>query len=255
MADLPRGSADRLIHLLKLIAAGPYHFSLGDLAARAQLPASTVHRLLQVLLRAGLTERGPGQSYRVGRELYRIASQLVARFDLTRSAHPLLEQLVSEWHETAVLCAYSPAARRAVIADVVMTPHPLRFSVEKGNAIELPWGSIGRAILAFLTPGEIEAVLRDAKVGPISGRSRPPRDEMEGELAAIRKDGFARYFNPGFDLAGIAAPVFGSGHEILGCIGVTMPSRRYRQHAQDQLALAVRDAARELSSLAVVSHG
>ena len=210
--EAPRGSADRLVHLLKLVAGGPSHFSLGDLAQRARLPASTVHRLLQVLLRSGLVERGPGQSYRPGRELHRLASQLVSRFDLGRSARPFLGE------------------------------------------VGLPWGSLGRAILAHLPAGEIEAVFRETTTGPLTGRPRPSRDEFEAALAQVRADGFARYFDPRFDLAGIAAPIFGADREQLGCLGVTMPSSRYQLHLQDDLAEAVREGARELSQLAAISY-
>lgn len=252
--DAPRGAADRLAYLLKLVAGGPSHFSLGDLARRAGLPASSVHRLLQVLLRSGLVERGPGQSYRPGRELHRLASQLVSRFDLGRSARPILERLVANWHETAVLCAYSPTARHAVIVDAVLSPHPLRFNVEVGMEIGLPWGSLGRAILAHLPAGEIEAVFRGTTTGPLTGRPRPSHDEFGVDLARIRDDGFARYFDPGFDLAGIAAPIFGADRELLGCIGVTMPSSRYRLHVQDDLAAAVCEGANELSQLAAIAY-
>ena len=37
----PRGAADRLAYLLKLIAAGPPQFTLGELAASAGLPTSS----------------------------------------------------------------------------------------------------------------------------------------------------------------------------------------------------------------------
>jgi DNA-binding IclR family transcriptional regulator len=254
MAEPPRGAADRLAHLLKLIASGPPRFTLGELSERAGLPASSVHRLLQVLLRSGLVERGAGQAYRQGRELHRLASQLVANFDLARSARPFLEALVAQWQETAVLCVYSPALRKAVIADVADTPHPLRFAVQRGGEISLPWGSLGRAILAFLPPGEIEAVMRETTVGPLTGRPRSTRPEMEAELALIRRKGYARYYDPRYDIAGMAGPVFGADREILGCIGVTMPSKRYQLHQEDDLALAVREAGLKLSELAAISH-
>lgn len=255
MNEMPSGSADRMIHLLKLVTAGPDHFSLGHLAERARLPASTVHRLLQVLLRSGLVERGPAQSYRIGRELYRISSQLVSRFDLGRCARPLLERLVTEWQQTTVLCAYSPVARHAVVVDLVVSPQGPRFSIGKGDAIELPWGCFGRSILAFLAPGEIEAILRDVKAGPVCGLPVPLRHDMEQQLTAIRAGGVARCFDPRLDLAGVAAPIFGADRAILGCVGVAMSSGRGRQHAPDDLALAVRDAARELSSAAAVATG
>lgn len=250
----PRGAGDRLLYLLKLVASGPQRFLLSELAARAELPASSVHRLLKVMQRSGLVERGDGQSYRLGRELHRLASQLVAGFDLIRSARPLLQELVGAWHETAVLCVYSPTQRAAVIADVVVTPHPLRFSVDRGGQVSLPWGSLGRAILAFLPPGEIETIMREASVGPLTGRPRSSRQEMEQALAVIRERRHARYYDPSHDIAGIAAPVFGAFGEILGCIGVTMPSRRYRLHHEDELARAVSSAAAQLSDMAAISH-
>ncbi|MEO8722739.1 MAG: IclR family transcriptional regulator [Sphingobium sp.] len=254
MADPPRGAADRLAYLLKFIANGPARFSLGELAERSNLPASSLHRLLQALLRAGLVERGAGQEYRPGRELHRLASQLIASFDLTRSARPLLERLVEDWHETAVLCAYSPTLRKAHIVEVVMTPHPLRYSVDKGGEIALAWGSLGRAILAFLPPSEIEAVIRGPTVGPLTGSPRLPRPELFAELAKVRTNGHSRYYSPKIEIAGIAAPVLGHGAEILGCIGVTMPSNRYQLHRADNLAVAIQDSASELSGLAAIAY-
>jgi DNA-binding IclR family transcriptional regulator len=253
MAEPPRGAADRLAYLLKLIASGPPRFTLGEMADRAQLPASSVHRLLQVLLRSGLVERGGGQSYRQGRELHRMASHLVANFDLVRSARPCLQELVANWGETAVLCVYSPTLRKAVIADVAETSNPLRFAVERGGEIALPWGSLGRAILAFLPAGEIEAITRESTVGPLTGRPRSSRPEMEQALAQIRIERVARYYNPDHDIAGIAGPIFGADGEILGCIGVTMPSKRFQLHLEDDLATAVRETAEQLSAQARTS--
>lgn len=253
-SKVPRGSADRLAYLLKLVAAGPPQFTLGELADRAALPASTVHRLLQALVRSGLVERGQGQSYRPGRELHRLASQLVASFDLVRCARPLLDELVAQWQETAVLCVYSPVLRAGIIADVAVTPHPLRFSVERGGEVQLPWGSLGHAILAFLPEGDAEAIMREASVGPLTGRPRSPRGEMTQEFQLIRTRGYARYYDPRHDIAGIAGPVFGPFHEIIGCLGVTMPSKRYQLHLEDDLAIAVRQAALQLSEMAAISH-
>lgn len=254
VSGAPIGSAGKIIYLLKLIVAGPHQFSLGDLAGRAQLPVSSVHRLLQEMVRSGLIERGKDQSYRTGRELHRLASQIVSRFDLTRSAHPLLEKLVEDWQETAVLCAYSPVGRNAVIADAVLTPHALRFAVEKGQEVSLPWGSLGRAILAFLPAGEIEAVMREAKAGPITGQPRSPRPEIHQDLHEIRANGFSRYYNPDNDIAGIASPIFDGTGAVLGCVGVTMPSQRYQLHIEDDLALAVRASASKLSERASIAQ-
>ena len=254
MSDSPTGSGERLVHLIKLIASGPHTFSLREFAARADLPASSVHRLLKILEKTGFVERGAGQTYRSGRELNRIASQLVSRFDLARSARPLLEDLVDRFHETALLSVYSPSARRAVVAEVVLTPHPLRYNIEKGLEVSLPWGSLGRAILAFLPKSEIEMVLRNENAGPLTGRPRPARNELEAEFSQIREHRFARYCESQFDLAGVAAPVFGVEGEILGSLGIIMPSARFNSSEAAMLASAVAATAVDLSGQAAISY-
>jgi IclR family transcriptional regulator, acetate operon repressor len=254
MTEAPRGSGERLVHVIKLIASGPHTFSLREIAERAALPASSVHRLLKILEKTGLVERGSGQTYRRGRELHRIASQVVSRFDLGRSARPLLQDLVDRFHETAVLCAYSPTVRRAVVAEVVLTPNPLRFNVDKGLEVALPWGSLGRAVLAFIPRSEVEMVVRNEHSGPLTGIPRPARDELEAELVQIRERGYARYCEPQIDLAGIAAPVFDGNGEILGSLGVIMLSSRFSAAFESELAAAIRSAAGDLSQQAAISY-
>ena len=254
MGQVPSGSGERLIHLIKLIASGPHSFSLGEFAARAALPASSVHRLLKILEKTGFVERGTGQTYRPGRELHRIASQLVSRFDLARSARPLLQDLVDRFHETAVLCVYSPTVRRAVVAEVVLSPNPLRFNMDKGLEVALPWGSLGRSVLAFLPPSEVEMVLRSERAGPLTGIARPARGDLEAELTQIKLRGYARYCEPQIDLAGLAAPVFNGNQEVLGSLGLIMPSSRFRPEAEDELAAMITAAADDLSKQAAISH-
>lgn len=248
-SETERGTGPRLIALLRLIAEGGRGFSLKELAARTDLPASSVHRLLQVLTRSGMVERGPHQSYGPGRELYRMASLLRAQFDLGRAGRPFLERLWSRWRETSVLCAFNPTSRNGSIIEVMLTSHPLRFAVEVGMELALPWGSLGQAMLAYLPPDDVDAVLAAATVGPLSGRPLAPRAEVLTELERIRQRGYADYFDPSFDVAGVAAPLFGRAGALLGCIGITMPSQRFELHDRREMAGGVSEAAKALSEL------
>ncbi len=245
----PRGSGARLVAVLTVIAEIGPRFSLKELCERVRLPPSTVHRLLRVLLRAGFVERGKGQSYRPGRELYRLASLLRAKFDLSQAARPLLERLWSRWQETTVLGVYNPAARRATVAEALPTRHPLRFTMESGMELTLPWGSLGRAMLAHLPDEDRDVVVAAATTGPLSGRHLPKRSVLRAELEQIRTNGVAVYFDPAYELAGVAAPVLGSGGRLFGCIGIIMPTRRFDQHDAPAMSKAVRGAAQELSGI------
>ena len=253
-SDSERGTGPRLIVLLRLIAEEARSFSLKEISERAGLPPSTAHRLLQVLTRSGLVERGPHQTYGPGRELYRMASLLRGRFDLSRTARPFLERLWAQWQETAVLCLFNPTSRTGTIVDAILTTHPLRFAVEIGMELALPWGSLGQAMLAALTPEEVDAVLAGATTGPLSGRPLAPREEILADLDRIRASGFADYFDPNYDVAGVAAPLLGAEGALIGCLGITMPSRRFDLHDRKAMTAAVRDAARELSELIALQN-
>ena len=251
----PRGAGERLLCLIKLIATQPRSFSLGELAERADLPASSIHRLLKILERNGFVERADARAYRPGRELHRIASLLLSHFDIGRAARPLLEALVRRHGETSVLCVYSPTSRRGIVAEVVLTAHPLRYNVERGIEISLPWGSLGRAILAHLPASEVEMVLRNENSVPLTGRPRPTRESLGKDLAHVREHGVAIFHDRHFDLAGVAGPVFNREGEVLGSLGVVMPSTRFGLHPTNELIGAVRDAARELSEQAAIAFG
>ena len=242
------GTGPRLIALLRLVAEGGRSFSLKEIAGRVGLPPSSAHRLLQVLTRAGMVERGAHQSYGPGRELYRMAALVRARFDLGAAARPFLERLWTQWQETTVLCVYNPTSRTGSIVDVLLTTHPLRFAVEIGMELALPWGSLGQAMLAQLPSADVDAVLRVATTGPLSGRPLGPRAEVLAYLQRIRDRGYADYFDPAYDVAGVAAPLFG-GDTLIGCLGVTMPSQRFDLHDREAMTAAVRAAAAELSEL------
>jgi IclR family acetate operon transcriptional repressor len=130
----------------------------------------------------------------------------------------------------------------------------LRFNMDKGLEVALPWGSLGRSVLAFLPPSEVEMVLRSERAGPLTGIARPARGELETELNQIKLRGYARYCEPQIDLAGLAAPVFNGNQEVLGSLGLIMPSSRFRAEAEDELAAMIKAAANDLSQQAAISH-
>ncbi len=244
-----KGSGVRTIQLLKIAADIDNPFTLSSLAAEAGLPASSVHRLLQPLLREGLIERGQGQSYQIGSEMLRLASQVIHRADVGRLARPILRRLWSEWEETCTLCAYKPNGHLARVLETLPTPHPLRFAIEPFAELSLTWGSLGRAILASLPAELAAACIERPGVGPLSGMPAPTYEEMAPILAAARELGYSQYRNDQMDVAGVAAPVLRGDGRVFGSIGITAPARRMPPERVDAMAVQVKAAAQDLSAL------
>lgn len=244
-----RGSGNRTISLLKLAAEAEGAFTLGQLAVRANLPASSVHRLLQPLLREGLIERGEGQSYQIGREMLRVALLVTRKADYGRLARPILRRLWSRWEESCSFCIYKPESLAAIVLETIQTQHPLRFAIEPLSEISLTWGSLGRSILASLPEEARKAATQRPGLGPLSGLPPPTADDIAKVVAEVWALGYAHYRNASFDVAGVAAPVFRADGSILGSIGVTAPAQRLLPEHVPAIAQDIISAARELSEL------
>lgn len=247
LTNTDRGSGARLIALLKLIGESDGDCALKDLAAGTGMPASSVHRLLQTLVRGGLVERGDGTSYRAGRELFRLSANILSRSHYVAAVRPYLRELWTSWQETAVFCAYDASHHRAIVSERLLTPHTLRHVLEPYTDLSLTWGSLGRAILAYLEEDDIAAAYAQSPAGPLTGAAAPALDVLREELRLIRERGCAIYCSQEADVAGIAAAVFRSGNAVIGSIGLTMPAKRFDMMDRERMAADVMGAARTLS--------
>lgn len=253
------GSARRLLLLLEVIAELEAGFSLKELSVRSNLPTTTVHRLLQLLLETNMVERSDGQTYRPGLRLLRLASKLLKDIDPHEAAQPILQDLWRTWQETAVFAVYRPQIGAATVVDAIPAPHPLRYVIERYTEISLAWGSFGRAILAHLPPRDARAVIAARSKSPLTGRQLTDEAELLDELARIRENGVAVYADLSIDVAGIAAPVFGPHRSVVGCIGLAMPGSRFGDRDQAGICASVIGAANRLSEAIgwapLVDHG
>jgi len=243
-----RGASARTLELLGCMAGGEREFELKDLAARARLAPSTVHRLLDFWVQRDLLERAGSTAYRLGPELFRLASLLVQKYEPSRLAQPLLQQLWQSSQETALFCALNRNAGTASAAAAVTTTHPLKYEIALHSTLPLIWGSLGRAILSQLPSAEVSAILRNSAPGPVSRKPPPSRRVLEKALDAIRSQGYAVYEDAELNMAGVSAPVMQAGLGVVGSIGVIMPATRFTPLARRQLPGRVAAAARSLSS-------
>jgi len=242
------GTAERIIRLLQFVAERG-QFSLKDVSAALRLPPSTVHRMLQLLMRFDLVDRDDQLNYRVSREYYRIGSLAVDKFDLNTAARPHLEEMSRRTNETVSFALYLPKQRLGMIVDTIPTKYPLQYWIEPFTTWSLAWGSLGRAMLAYLPDEDVTAILESAPPSPATGQPVPTKESLATEFAGIRALGHYVSINQNvLGATGTAAVVLGLGGQVIGSIGVTIPVARYRPEAQPEVSEMVTRHARELSA-------
>ncbi|WP_371238036.1 IclR family transcriptional regulator [Streptomyces pimonensis] len=93
----------RALQILGAFTAQHSHLSLSDLARRADLPVSTVHRMLGELLAWGALERDEQGRYRVGLRLWEVGVLAPRTQGLRERALPHLEALSALTRENVQL--------------------------------------------------------------------------------------------------------------------------------------------------------
>jgi DNA-binding IclR family transcriptional regulator len=240
------GTVARTLSVLRVVAEAKGSVGVKDVADALQLPMSTSHRLLDLLLEAGFVEKEMvKRRYAVGAEFFRLANLVTHKTSLATRVQPLLDELARQTGETALFGAYLAGPQAMAYAAKSDSPQPLRFRIDLFQQAPLEWGATGIAILAFL-PEQVQAeVLAHARPSPVTGR-RLARAAFLERLAEVRRDGSAVTEGEKLpDSIGIAVPLETTPGNVVGSIALTVPKVRFaRAKTKGYVDLLRRAAAR-----------
>jgi IclR family acetate operon transcriptional repressor len=159
---------------------------LGDIAARAQLPKSTVHRILRRLVERGYARAEGDGVYVLGPRVLTMAGDMLHRLDAAGSALPVLRQLHAEVGHTVHFAVLSDD--EAVYLEKLADPHlPYQFASRVGGRIPLHCTAIGKSLLAAMA----EDVVPRLELRPRTPRTLTSEDELRADLERVRERGFA----------------------------------------------------------------
>jgi DNA-binding IclR family transcriptional regulator len=245
------GTVARVALLLRVLAEADGESSLSEVAQQMQLPPSTTHRLLHLLLDEGFVERGQSpRTYRAGLEFLRVGGLVSSRADLAALAHTFMQAVVEACDEACMLSVYVPRTRSAMITKVIYGSHPLRYEAVLYQPSSLAWGATGRGILAFLPEDVRQETIALEGPSPADPRKAVKPAQIERELAVVRRQHYALTRGqkiPG--AVGLSSPVF-QASGVVAALCITVPETRFETRMETRLAqLLVEQAARFSAAL------
>jgi DNA-binding IclR family transcriptional regulator len=248
-ASEKKGLSRSLAVLTELVAWAPEPMGVRDLSLALDVPASTVHRVLNLLVDYGWVTRAIDGRYAIGLHFQRLAWTLAERFGIREYAKPILARAVEDVDETARLILYDHVHRKRVSVLSVECKHPLRYLPPTGDWESLQAGAGSLAIIAFLSPEERAIVIRDG-LPMADGEARLSQDEAERECAVIQSRGFALSHGGRLEgLVGIAAPILDGGGRVLGAVAMGIPESRHEPARDYSIGRRLRAAATELGNI------
>ncbi|MCL5735071.1 MAG: IclR family transcriptional regulator [Actinobacteria bacterium] len=172
--------ATRILFLLANMVGG--ESSLTELSREAGISKSKGLAILNTLRSSGLVTRNDRtKAYRLGPNLLLLSRSLLNHTDLAQEAGPFLEELAMANGCTMLLTVLS--GESVFVVARRHAPGGAYVAVNVGNRYPIPWGAHGRAILATMSPEEVER-----RLAPDSVLLASETGNEKIDLAALRTD-------------------------------------------------------------------
>jgi len=240
----PIASVDRALRLM-LLVANRSCVSLSEASEALDVAPSTAHRLLAMLVFHDLVRQEDRYRYVPGPALARLGRAVVDVTDLCRLARPIIEDLAAAADETVHLSALD--GRMVRYLDAVESRRALRVAARMGTSVPAHYTAAGKALLAALTPNQVERMLAGVELEARTDRSVTDLTVLARQLGRARRLGYAACHGESEEgVASIAMTVRDVGGRALAAINIAAPAVRMDRVRQDSLLGELRIAVARL---------
>jgi DNA-binding IclR family transcriptional regulator len=234
--------------ILDALATRQEDFSLAELCGTLELHKSTVHRLMMVLESHRLVNKNPETGrYRLGLKLFELGSKAIATFDLREHSRPHLTRLLQETQETVHLCVLD--FEDVVYLEKMEPERSVRMASRVGRRHAAYCTAVGKAMMAELPEAELDEILGQIELKPITPRTITSIEALKNEFKLIRERGYAvddEEIEEGVRC--VAAAVRDHSGHAIAAVSVSGPAFRITESKIPVMAECVGRAANELSS-------
>jgi len=185
----PIESVDNALKVLLLLGERS-ELRLTDVSEYLGVASSTAHRVLAMLQYRGFVRQNERTKlYGPGTALTGVAFAILQRFDFRTTLRPFLERLHTEFGETVHLGMLDGSMVRFI--DAIESPRVVRVTSRLGMSLPASSTSMGKALLAQMTPAERLSLYPNGELEGLTEHSVRLRSELEAQIETVRRRGYA----------------------------------------------------------------
>jgi DNA-binding IclR family transcriptional regulator len=243
VAALRRG-----LSVLDVLSASGGPLGVNEIARQVGVHKSTVSRLCATLEAAGYLRREPATNrFTLGPRIFQLAGVASQDVDLRATARPVLHELVTTCRETASLTVLQDD--EVVTVDVVDGLDFVRMHSRVGMRTELHASAGAKAMLAWLPPDRLDAILRDRPMPALTPNTITDRAAFEEHLAEVRRRGYSTDVEElEIGLRCVGAAVRDPHGGVVAGISLSGPRHRMTPEVMALLGRLVAQAAEQVSA-------
>lgn len=214
-------SLDRALNILDLFDEHTTELKITEISTRIGLHKSTVHSLLKTLQMHGYIDQDEESGkYRLGLKLLEKGQLLLQGMDIRGTARKHLTSLSAQTGQTTHLVILD--GREGVYIDKVEGDKAaIRYS-RIGRRVPLHSSAVGKALLAFRRPEEVEELLKGYSYVQQTSSTIADKESFIAELSRVRLLGYAvddQENEPGVRCA--AAPIFNHAGDVTAAMSIS----------------------------------
>lgn len=239
----------RAIALIRHVAAGNRCRNTSRTAKALNINRTTLIRLLATLEMEGILEPLPDDGgYRLGTGLIALASEALNERSILHVARPFLLRLVRELNLSAHLGVLEG---REIVYLARETPNShLASTVREGTRLPAHATTIGRILLAELSPAVLRQIYAGHQMESFTSKTRTTLADLEAQVRTDRERGIAwSVANFEEEIGSAAVAVYDHRAQAVGAINVTGHASIFAEDSAqlEQIEQSVKAAARAMS--------
>lgn len=224
--NMERGNSVQVLRKVARILdalAEEHEVSASRLADLVGEPRSTIYRLLSSLQALDMVEPGTRRgTYRLGLELLRLGSAVVARFDERQAALPVMERIHEESEETVFLCI--KRGYEAVCIERLDGRWVQSMALRLGGSLPLHIGAAPRALLAFEPREFWEEYAGRGELAAFTPDSPTTKSALFRALEDVRATGYSvSDGDVAVGMAAVGAPIFDHRGAVCAALSMSGP--------------------------------
>lgn len=176
------------IAVMEAFSAHPGPMSLQEIADLAKLDKSTVQRMAYTLLQLGYLRKGlDGRGFCLGPKVLDRSFDFLRSWPLIERATPVLNELQQTSHERVDLSIFDDLTICYAIRR--QSKRQTFYATLIGRRIPTYCSSGGRAIMAKLSDGEVDSILKRSNLVAITPKTITDPEAIRREVARARREG------------------------------------------------------------------
>lgn len=174
---------------LAVLEAALLNTRFSEIVVAAQLPKSTVHRILAMLKTSGFITGDAERGFRAGPRFTRLAGRTLTELDVVALAEPIIADLAASTQCTVHLG--EPGDEEVAYLFGAESQRPYRVRSRAGGSAWLHTTGLGKAVLAHRTIDEVQNYAERTGLPARTDATLTAFEELIAELEHIAERGYA----------------------------------------------------------------